>query len=834
MSDEHSQASDAVNGGRVAVVVVALLANACLYLQHAPGNAFYLAIIALVSLIICVGMAFDARRAVIAFTFLAPLLGSFHQYLGVDDNPPLMYLILPLVAGYNLWLTRDVAQPWKASSTRWLGGALICFAVVSVLSGAIAIVRFWSGSPSAPFEIHNYIVSAQTSRHFLADAARASRYITQFTLNYASFAFLFLIYRRLIDGPGQRRRLVCALATGVMLASIVGVIQITTGALISVNEFWIAIDRVINATFDDPNTMGLFLGFTLPVVIAAALGARGVWRGVWLVSTIPGLVCLIYSGSRSGVLCFIVALVLFAWLARRTHDEKPAGVEPRSKARRLVPVAVALGVIVLVAVGGFFAVRGYEGNNPLLRRLSADAQALDGGDGVSTVVIRSRGLFWREAAHMTRDFPLAGVGVGAYVSQLYNYYVLDDVPKEDRFIDAAGSVFFHMAAELGLPGLVMVTLILVGVIAMLLRARGDLRGSMSRADHLVYVGGAASVTAMIASMAFGMHTLFFSIAIVFWGLIGASARTIDDIGAPEPLWANRWSTLLCALLGAVIVVASVAYGFGGLNTESMRRRVGWAGYYGMGQPEYAPDEDERGWLMWLERRAGIAIPADYPVIGLRVRAPHPDVVERPVSVRVTCDGALLDIIDLTSNETVEIPYALPIRVGKEFWLRFEASRDWSPSDDGHADTRRFGLAFFPYRQLRDAPDDGFGFHAWEADEEGRRFRWMRACGAVPIPPDATTARFTLQIDKPGLERKPISVSVHVNDAQVETIRIDRKNRGERIAVTVDLDTSEVTNDKGREQPLLILMANRMWRPVDVGFGDDNRRFSVQVGEIVFE
>ncbi len=155
MSDEHSRTSDAANAGRVAVVVVTLIANVCLYLQHAPGNAFYLAIVAVLSLIVCAGMAFDARRAIIAFTFFAPLLGSFHQRLGVIDNPPLMYLILPLVAGYNLWLTRDVVQPWKASSTRWLGGALTCFAVVSVLSAAIAVARFWTGHPSATFEIHN-------------------------------------------------------------------------------------------------------------------------------------------------------------------------------------------------------------------------------------------------------------------------------------------------------------------------------------------------------------------------------------------------------------------------------------------------------------------------------------------------------------------------------------------------------------------------------------------------------------------------------------------------------------------------------------------------------
>jgi len=57
---------------------------------------------------------------------------------------------------------------------------------------------------------------------------------------------------------------------------------------------------------------------------------------------------------------------------------------------------------------------------------------------------------WKAAAHMIKDYPLTGVGMGAFIIELPNYAHTHQFPL--RTTDSAENYFIQVFVELGILG----------------------------------------------------------------------------------------------------------------------------------------------------------------------------------------------------------------------------------------------------------------------------------------------------------------------------------------------------------------------------------------------
>ena len=234
------------------------------------------------------------------------------------------------------------------------------------------------------------------------------------------------------------------LAMGVVLVGLllalsapVSVRWVAGGKLIFIPE---AIYRELPLLLPDPihvNVMAGTLVILLPCALAPPLFSWG--RLSWFERALAIFAILLMSGvlvltkSRGGLMALAALLVVMAALRWR-HGWLAA------------PVSALAGGLVIWRIG-------------LARILDllAATQALGGLDGRLEV--------WSRALYMTQDFPFTGIGMGTFkqvANALYPFFLAGP----DADIPHAHDLFLQVAVDLGLPGLIAWSSVLLLVICL--------------------------------------------------------------------------------------------------------------------------------------------------------------------------------------------------------------------------------------------------------------------------------------------------------------------------------------------------------------------------------
>jgi putative inorganic carbon (hco3(-)) transporter len=234
----------------------------------------------------------------------------------------------------------------------------------------------------------------------------------------------------------------------------------------------------VNSVFWDPSIYGRFLVVAvlagLVLVLARAslrlvLGVSAAIVVVWL-----GLVLSFSQSSFVALAVGVLAAAAFAWSPR---------------------VVVALGALVAVLVAAGLAA-------PQVRaELREDFDRATSG----------RASLVTEGARIAADRPLAGVGVGGFVRA---YADRTGLEGERPRAAASHNTPVTVAAELGIPGLVLLLWLVGAALAMTMR-----RASGSYA-------GRASLIVGLAVLAIFVHSLFYAAFLedpMTWGLLGLAA-----------------------------------------------------------------------------------------------------------------------------------------------------------------------------------------------------------------------------------------------------------------------------------------------------------------------
>jgi hypothetical protein len=143
-------------------------------------------------------------------------------------------------------------------------------------------------------------------------------------------------------------------------------------------------DRV-RGLLENPNTVAAAGAFLVPVALALAGQSRGPRRAAWAAAFSTGLVALVLSGSRGGVLAGALGVVLMTFQAPATRSWRTAR-------------AVVLATIVVLVFA--LSVSSQVGGDSLTERFRGT------GD-------RDRRRAWEAAVEVWSRYPVAGVGHAA-------------------------------------------------------------------------------------------------------------------------------------------------------------------------------------------------------------------------------------------------------------------------------------------------------------------------------------------------------------------------------------------------------------------------------------
>lgn len=348
---------------------------------------------------------------------------------------------------------------------------------------------------------------------------------------HLAYALLFLAAVEVCRSRHSRRRLLATLALTGAAVSLLGLLHavLDVPQLLGLLAYTHAQPPLVTP-FGNPNHLAGFLGLAATVGLGLAVSSER--RGGMVLFGVAALLSgagVLLSLSRAGILFFLFGQVVLAvWLVRR-------GTEGRSTAR--VPPLWSRGAAVVLLLCATLAVGGYVA----WERLLAEAASADSVEELR----HSKVDLWPMMAEAARAFPVLGMGRGAFEAAFTRY---QSVPNPNTLTHPENAVL-QLAAEFGVPGLVLLGLLVWGFARLLRQER------LGRAELAVLAG----------VLALGLHNLFdFSLelpasAVAALVALATVARPEEREGstAVRRIW-KMPATRGLALAAGLTVVALVA------------------------------------------------------------------------------------------------------------------------------------------------------------------------------------------------------------------------------------------------------------------------------------
>ena len=217
-------------------------------------------------------------------------------------------------------------------------------------------------------------------------------------------------------------RVVDLFVMGAVAVAFIGLVQYALGVNIITAE---AGFRRLRSIYGSPNSVGLYLGRVLPVLVAVGLFGASRRRHGYALAILPLGLAVLLSFSRGalmvGVPISLLALGLFAgatWLW------------------------AALGGVIAAALAAVVAAK------PLVRN-PRFASLLDATSGTTFFRLQ----LWRSSWAMFRDHPWLGVGPDNFLYQFRGRYIMPAAWQEPH-ISQAHNILLDYATRMGIPGLV--------------------------------------------------------------------------------------------------------------------------------------------------------------------------------------------------------------------------------------------------------------------------------------------------------------------------------------------------------------------------------------------
>jgi O-antigen ligase len=563
-----------------------------------------------------------------------------------------------LLAFFAVWLLRAGADRRGPHVPRLMAAAGVLLSVSAVASAAMQMLQL-SRAPGEMSAVATWLRQAYYINSPPIGLIDAMRLVEGLGLVAAT---LFLFRQR----PSLAASLPAAICASGAVAGFLGVlIHYGVGPSFLVDRYSALGYRTAHLV--DPNAAGSYFACVASLSLAIAWRARGWERGLWLAAASLTVAGLWFSESKSALMAFLVVGVIAAgWTA---SAERPVR-------QRLVLLAA---ILVLGAAAA--AVR--------LRLIEQDPTFRGGG---------FRTQFNAASLRMIAARPITGVGIGQYYAASTLFLGPEMAFTYGR--ENAHDYFLQVGAELGLPGLVLLTLWLGAGLTMVARA-------LTRPIDPRLIGAASGIVALLATCLTGHPLLVAEVAFPFWivfalALALATSTVLNDpFGYRAAVRSN--GVVACA---AVALLIGAAAAVGGRKPLSPPDSFAVNGVY--------PSDSSFAAARWTSVYASVFVPSYATRVYIPVRQPIEVRAVSPMGVTASVAGRPLFRTEVGGRWVdLDVPLAAPASplIGYKR-IDLKVDRGWQPAVylAGSADLRQVGVQLGPCRVVEwigeRAPGDG--------------------------------------------------------------------------------------------------------------------------------
>lgn len=663
------------------------------YLKYVPLVPEYQSVLLPILFLIFILTLIKEKWGLLFFIFLFPLINNlpyfFRLYPDIPHAPTALILFLVFFIS-SIWHRAlqlgPLSKPSLAKRSPILS-VLSVFALLIIISGLITLFRFTNFFPFYSNSIYEWRTNING-----VSAGGAIMSTVFNSLNYLTGLAFFYILSQILWTNALKKLILTALigSTSVVLAF--GFIQLHLANTLGNTPFWVNLGQ-INSTLKDPNSAAAFLSSIIPLFVALTLRANLKCLFFLIFLSSASLYILSAAGSRSSFGGLIISLFFLALLVFR----KKLALD---KQRKRLLAGLILGAAIMVSLLLFLP------SNPLASRLRWSFQVAS--HRISQDQFFNRRLYlWKAAIEMVKDYPLTGVGIGAYIIELPNYLQKLGLPYNET--DSALNYILQIAAELGMIGVVIIFFIAAQLGRWLISRMKSL--SFDDPDSGLILGATCGLTSLAFNFLFHTYVGSYEIKYLFWLLLTlAFLPTKQDVANPfegkreisglaHPLGKKflRPSIKLISFLGLSIYTSlllwhsthSLSLGFRSVHLSLCQE-------FGLDRVEKTADGLE---FRWSGKHAALPLHIKGPVMILPLHASHPDIQQKPVTVELSLYSFQLKLhrylgkVVLNNSGWVKSRFDLEQEVGTKKILLLKVSRTWNPYKAIKAqDLRNLGVA----------------------------------------------------------------------------------------------------------------------------------------------
>ncbi|UCC39458.1 MAG: O-antigen ligase family protein [Candidatus Aminicenantes bacterium] len=649
------------------------------YLRYVPlVKSFQLALFPVI-FIVFVLTAINIQWGTLFFIFSFPLINNLPYFFGIFEHIPHASTSLVLFLFFFLgWLTHNIFFRSTLSSKLPIVKPMTLFLVFLTFS---LIITFFRYSNFFPF-LSDYIYEHITNVNEVTAGGAIMSSIFHY-LNYLSAFVFFLILINIVKSREFIKTILIVLLISTSISLIFSFFQHLIDIKIANNPLSFK-QGLINGTFKDALSFGAYLATLIPVVLSLIFFFKRSAKIIPLLILLPAFFILPKTGSRSGFVCMILSLFLFFVLLIKVNWKKIRFILTKRLTVSLVFLIIIVALIIVYTSSFQESIA--------LNRFKELIDLNKPGEAETGVQVRWN-YNWKMGAYMINDYPLSGVGIGAYIIELPNYLAAKGI--QYRKTDSAENYFLQVGSELGLLALILILWIFWEILSHMKKSLGE---SLSYGRwKYIQIGISCAILSLFLN--FFLHTYIgsYEMKYTFW-LLTALLFCLSKTGKEHEgrFHVAKSFRVLSVIMIIIFTGIHLWNSTHSLSLKARRANFNLTQDFGLDKTEKTSDGNE---FRWTRGYGGMSIKIEKPVIEISLLASHPDIEKNPVKVKILLikdffkQQKLLDEIILTQSAWKIYEYHVPEEVNQEVILLVKVSRTWNPLKVlGTPDIRNLGVA----------------------------------------------------------------------------------------------------------------------------------------------
>lgn len=339
-----------------------------------------------------------------------------------------------------------------------------------------------------------------------------------------------------------------------MLADVVVFVGLAM-ALGGLGQYQLNAEERARAIFGDPQPLGSFLMFLLPIVAVLAIGDKNPKRQIAAQITLVLMAgCLMLTQGRSAWMGGMAGLLTVGALAWKISSQKGGTSLPLAARKHHFVLPAALIVITI----GFFLVMNSQNHSVTDR--AATLTQLSSDNSWQTRLHQH----WGGALAMIKSKPLTGWGIGLFpvYQHAYTGQGIEIVEGGYRvsLAEQAHNFYLQTAAELGLPGLILMLAVLGSFLVTAIRQVGKMDAGIRQT---LLLGCIAAVVGFSIDAISSPSWQFGQLSMFFWLMLGIGTGCMrprekrNRKSQTEPAPTHKFSSCRASRLAAIAACVTV-------------------------------------------------------------------------------------------------------------------------------------------------------------------------------------------------------------------------------------------------------------------------------------